>query len=635
MTAGPGIACALREAGYLLAYEQRVHQKDYLPKPPELTNPLVRQALHEVRKVVNAIIRTFGKPAQIHIEMAREVRGTKLQRDRHSEEIRERARRKDDSADRIRETGVKATADAIDRYLLWDEQKHLCVYSGQPISLAQLLGGEVDKDHILPFSRSLDNSLMNQVVCFRSENSLKGNRTPYEWLGESNPAKFDEILQRAGKLPYGKARKFREKFVKLDDFIARQLVDTSYITSQVQQYVRCLGVDVICSKGQLTAELRRHWGLNDILRDDGLNLKNREDHRHHAVDAIVIALTNRSRLQQLAGIRRQGGTERTGEVLSDPWPNFRADIKNALDSINVSHRVRRKVFGPLHKEMQYGTTVKPNSGDQKRPWASAWVEEEHTYVRRKSVSELSNTKQLAKVRDNTIREILKGFLRDRQIDPDRPQKIPSSVWKEQATMPSGVPIKKVRMLEHGDGFVEIHRGSYAELSSNHHYEIVDLLDETGQPSLDSKGAVKRKGYLVTMFEAAKRARIAQEEFKKVRQALQSLKLTNDELKKRLAAEVARISRQYAVIRKDHGPREGFVMSLSINELFDLELEDGIKRLHRVQKMSEGSIILRPHTYAGEVSDTDKPPIIQRRGPNTLRGEKVVVDCIGRIRSARD
>ena len=66
------------------------------------------------------------------------------------------------------------------------------------------------------------------------------------------------------------------------------------------------------------------------------------------------------------------------------------------------------------------------------------------------------------------------------------------------------------------------------------------------------------------------------------------------------------------------------MSLSINEMFLLEMPDGSKALHRIQKLSEGSIILRPHIYAGKVSDHDKPPLIQRRTPNTLRGEKVVV-----------
>src|SRR5207302_1758993 len=115
----------------------------------------------------------------------------------------------------------------------------------------------------------------------------------YEWLAVSRPNRYEEILRRADALPYPKARRFGQRSVELTDFFARQFVDTAYITTQVREYVECLGCDVVCTKGQHTAELRRHWGLNTILRDDGLDLTNRDDHRHHAVDAIVIALTTR------------------------------------------------------------------------------------------------------------------------------------------------------------------------------------------------------------------------------------------------------------------------------------------------------------------------------------------------------
>src|SRR4029077_14394949 len=119
--------------------------------------------------------------------------------------------------------------------------------------------------------------------------------------------RYDEALQRADKLPYGKASRFRQKHVDIEDFFARQYVDTTYITTQVHQYIQTLGTDVLCPKGQHTATLRRHWGLDGVLRHDGLQLKNREDHRHHAVDALVIALTNRSRLQELTKLTKRGG----------------------------------------------------------------------------------------------------------------------------------------------------------------------------------------------------------------------------------------------------------------------------------------------------------------------------------------
>jgi hypothetical protein len=94
-----------------------------------------------------------------------------------------------------------------------------------------------------------------------------------------------------------------------------------------------------------------------------------------------------------------------------------------------------------------------------------------------------------------------------------------------------------------------------------------------------------------------------------------------------------------VVQRDHGPGKKFVCSLSINEMFMLEMDDGTNLLHRVQKITQSgkniSIILRPHTYAGIVKDTDKPPRIQRKSPNTLRGHKVTVDMLGTVNIAND
>ncbi len=584
-----GTPCALSEAGYLLPWQQVVNQQEYLPEPPLLTNPLVRQALFEVRKVVNAILREYvyrpgHKLAHVHIEMAREICGTAQQRERLSKEMRERERIRENAAEEIRKCGEHVTRDKIDRYLLWKEQNEVCIYSGRPISLVQLFGGEIDVDHILPYPRSLDNSLMNRVICFRNENAEKSDRTPWEWLAESDPTKYQQILQRADRLPYyPKAKRFRQKTVELDDFFARQFVDTAYITTQVHQYVRCLGADVLCPKGQHTAELRWQWGIDTVLRDDGLHLKNRDDHRHHAVDAIVIALTNRSRLQQLAGIRRRGGSERTGEVLPEPWPRFRNDVEDAVVAINVSHRARRKVSGSLHAETLYGGT-----------------NDDNVVVRRKPLSQINKVKQLQKVRDRTIREILIRHVSQSGIGVDSDQNIPANVWKTIPTMPSGVKIRNVRMLEQGEQFMKIRHNTYVEPGSNHHVEICIVLDNNGNPLLESDGRPKQVGFLVTMFEAAKRLINAQ-----------------------------------SVVQRKHGVNYQFVMSLTINEMFLLDMGNGQRILHRVQKMSPGSIILRPHTYAGKVSDTDKPPLIQRKTPNTLRGNKVTVDPLGRIRWAND
>jgi CRISPR-associated endonuclease Csn1 len=194
-----------------------------------------------------------------------------------------------------------------------------------------------------------------------------------------------------------------QKELELDDFIARQLTDTGYIVRATGEYLRCLfdqDHHVLGLKGQLTAELRWHWGLDTILqempdspawRESGHEVhageKNRADHRHHAIDAVVIALTNRRRLHQLADIVKRGGAKAHGEILEDPWPNFREDVVQAIKKVNVSHRVERKVAGKLHEETLYGPTPTPGE-----------------WVLRKPVISLSPN-EIERIRDERIRSI--------------------------------------------------------------------------------------------------------------------------------------------------------------------------------------------------------------------------------------
>jgi len=133
---------------------------------------------------------------------------------------------------------------------------------------------------------------------------------------------------------------------------------------------------------------------------------------------------------------------------------------------------------------------------------------------------------------------------------------------------------------------------WVEPGSNHHVEIFEYVNEKGQ--------TVREGRFLSMFETT-----------------------------------GRLKSNSPIICRDYGDGKKFVCSLSRNEMFMLEV-DGTHLLHRVQKMSvTGTIVFRPHTYGGAMKDTDSPPLIQRKSPNTLRGRKVTVDPLGRIRRAGD
>ena len=570
-----GTPSAARLAGFLAPWERPLPKGKFLPRPPEITNPLVRQALFEVRKLMNAIVREYGKPDAIHVELTREVKGTAEQRSERTRRMRENERQRERIAAILEEHGEKPTRSKIELYRLWEEQRQMCIYSypGREISIRQLLGGEVNVDHILPYSRSLDDSLANLAVCFRDENESKGNQTPYEWLAATAPEKYEQVLLRASKLLYSKRARFSQKSCELDEFINRQLSDTAYITNVVLDYLRHLDVDLLGTKGQLTAELRHEWGLNTVLRHDDVDRKNRDDHRHHAVDAIVLALTGRSRLQQLA--RR-----RSADAIAHPWPTFRADVEAAVNAIKVSHRVRRKVSGALHNETIYGPTQ--TKGE---------------FVYRKPLESLTAT-MVPLIRDDVIRRIVIerlrkfGIVLDGDGDGVKREKksISKEVWKEPLCMPSGVVIKKVRLLENDKTITPL-RGAeqFVKPNANHHLCIFAVTDE--------KGREKRIANWVNMIEAARRVRTGE-----------------------------------PLIQRTHPehPSARFLMSISQGEMLLAEFV-GTQKLVRFKTgaSTSGQLWFLEHTDARR----DSKPYSAM--PNTLKARKVTVDLLGRIRWAND
>jgi CRISPR-associated endonuclease Csn1 len=586
--------CALVSAGYLRPDQRPRRMLAELPEPPDLPNPVVRQALHELRRVVNAIIREHGAPARIHVELARNIKMGPDDREKYNKSRREREELRAAAADAIRNEalGTKLSRDLIDKYLLWNSQGGYCVYSGRSISLRQLLAGEIDVDHIFPRWRSLDDSFANKVVCFRDMNIEKGDRTPFEWLS-GDPTRFEALKQRVRHLPWRKRTRFTQETLDTDEFSARQLVDTAYITRAAVDYLRCLVAEphhVLGGKGTYTAELRHLWGLETILSelsdspawaaqaDLRPGEKNRADHRHHTLDAVVVALTDHKRLQALARLYKTG---QTGAEIA-PWPQFRDAVKASLEKINVSHRVQRKVSGALHDETIYGKTRTPGE-----------------FVVRKSLESLTPS-MVEDIRDDTIRAIVLERLDERGIKHGR--KVAGSIkkeaWQPPLTMPSGVHIHRVRILVKmgEDSIREIgqstSRRSVAS-GSNHHIEI--------RRSTENRTKAAQIGRIVASLDAAQRIRQRQ-----------------------------------PVVDRACPPSQEFVMSLSINEMLIIPDETGKQRLFRVQKMDvNGGVILRPHTYAGRCRDTDKPPMILRRSGSTISGKKVTVDPLGRIRWAND
>lgn len=657
---------AVHAAGYHRRDELRRRVFDRLPQPDQvrdapigdIPNPVVRRTLTELRKVVNAILREHGKPDAVHVEMAREVQMGAEARQKATQRIAERTAERDEAADAIGawnrehpEQRVKINREAITRYLLWVEQGRQCAYSvpSRTIGFHQLFGGDVDVDHILPKSLTLDDSQMNKVVCFRSVNDEKGQRWPHHWLADADPARYDVICQRAKSLPYPKYRRFLQKEVKQDEFINRQLTDTGYIARATGEYLRCLFDQphrVLGIKGQLTAELRHQWGLNTLLeempdspawREDATGKqpagpKNRADHRHHALDAVVVALTDRSRLQHLSRIRKDGGTRETGEVLPEPWAHFRSNVSEALQEVNVSHRVQRKVSGGLHEDTIYGPTDDPD-----------------VFVVRKPVEALSPN-EIKGIRDDAVRNVVMKRLADHGITIGRGARPPREKWMRALADPDhplrmstkdeskvGPLIKNVRILR-GDKTIEpIREGSgdaeaWVKPGSTHHLCIFEWLT--------SRGKKKRRAVWVTMLEATKRLKRQADHVRAVERALATADASPKDAKQRLkdarreAAELFPLIDRRPPGEDDNIPPDAeFVMSLSRGELVSAKLRDGSEALlvFKTSASTQGQLYFARHTDARKSGEQEKIVF----NANTLDARKVTVDPLGRIRWAND
>jgi CRISPR-associated endonuclease Csn1 len=397
-----------------------------------IANPTVHVALNQVRKVVNALTEEYGKPSEIVLEVARDLKkGRKALEEamKKQRENYERNRASDRMIREITKSGADARVSRMDRkrFQLWSELAdgqlgNKCVYCGKPISAAQVFNGQAEIEHILPFSRTLDDSMSNLTISHKSCNNAKGNRTPYEAFGNS-PSGFSwpEIQERAWKFPRKKIWRFNEdamdRFSGENDFIASQLTDTAYIAKAARDYlsVLCDPGKVWASPGRLTASLRDKWDLNACLNRNGdRDFKNRSDHRHHAIDAIVIGLCDRSMMNKASRMNALTGTL-DGRFKVPDFPLDRAEIKKRLAETLVSRKPDHGLGGQLFNETAYGWIRRPQESGA----------DERAAVVRKPVASLTPAELngRAAIVDPGIARRIQEFLNENGVDTGNKKKL--------------------------------------------------------------------------------------------------------------------------------------------------------------------------------------------------------------------
>ena len=344
-----------------------------IPEALQTTVPVVNRAISQFRKVYNAMVRRFGTPDQINIELARDVYHDHEER----KEIQERQKEYQDEKKRALATACdklnvsEISGATLLKFRLYEQQDGKSIYSGEDLDIRRLIEQDYcDVDHIIPYSRSQDNSQNNKVLCLSKENREKSNKTPREYI--TDPEKWAEFCARVGSMKgISKAKKDRllmcdfEK--KEEKFRERNINDTRYMARYIMNY---LDDSIDFSKSSVEIKDRvqsRNGALTDFLRHQWGLTKNREDNdRHHAQDAIVIACATNGYTQYLAHLskifeNKQAYAQKYGEAwykafkqhIKQPWVGFYEDVQKSLSEIFVSRPPRKKATGSIHKDTLY------------------------------------------------------------------------------------------------------------------------------------------------------------------------------------------------------------------------------------------------------------------------------------------
>ncbi len=349
-----------------------------------IRNPIVVRSLTELRKVVNGVIEKMkARPTRIHVELLRELRKGKDAREKIWKENFSRERENDAIRKKIRDEAhiARPSMKDVEKHKLWVECGNICAYCRTGMSWPRLFGddSEYQIDHIIPWKRCLDDSFPNKVLCHAECNHKKGDRTPYEWLiGDSESyhaaLRIVENFKGDKDMREAKVSRFRMDHPSLEEFLtkraAQQFNDSAYASRLAADYLGLLyggrndeegNVRVQVRPGGLTRFFREAWNLNSILGDGehkngGKIPKPRHDHRHHAIDAVVIAVADQAMVQRLNNAAKRGWLDGPGRFgnMKGPWDVFRDDLKaEVLGNLIVSHRVSGKVSGGLHKDKNY------------------------------------------------------------------------------------------------------------------------------------------------------------------------------------------------------------------------------------------------------------------------------------------
>lgn len=631
-----------------------------------LRNPVVEKILNQMINVVNTIIADpqLGKPDEIRIELARELKKNAKEREELTKSIAETTRLHDEYRKILSQPPFNLSyisRNDIIRYKLYEELKdngYKTLYSNTYIPQEEVFSKKFDIEHIIPQSRLFDDSFSNKTLELRSINIEKGNKTAYDFVktkyGEDGLEEYVKRIETLFKEKKTKLRKLKIQESDIPDgFIDRDIRDTQYIAKKAKTILEELVRRVVSTSGSITGRLREDWQLIDVMKElnwdkydklgltyyeknhEGKQLKRikdwtkRNDHRHHAMDALTVAFTKEAFIQLFNNMNaslRPNSNEyalknlyvENGNVKPPmPLPEFRAEAKRHLENTLISIKSKTKVAtqninttkkpggtnkkvqltprGQLHNETIYGSYQKPVVKVDKKTGKKE-VSFETVYTIRKKVS---HDLKIDKIVDKKIREILQSRLNEYGGDAKKAfgylEENPIWLNKEKGIRIERVTVSGINNAESlhdkrdKEGNLILDKKGkkqpvdFVNTGNNHHVAIyrVPVRDKKGNYVFDERGNQKYElqEKVVSFYEA-----------------------------------VARMNDGLSVIDKSYGQREGweFLFSMKQNEYFvfpnektgfnpqDIDLMNPENyasispNLFRVQKFSYKNYVFRHH-----------------------------------------
>lgn len=653
----------------------------------ELRQPVVEKILNQLVNLVNALMEEYGNFDEIRVELARELKQNQEERRSATKAIADNQKANEAIAKRIQnEYGLTPTRTRIQKYKMWEESDHICMYCGELVNVKEfLLGSGVEVEHIIPRSILFDDSFSNKVCACSKCNKEKNNRLAYEYMESKGEEKLAAYIERVNdlaekkKISNTKRNKLLMKTEKLPtDFIERQLRESQYIAKKAKEMLQSICYNVYSTSGTITDFIRHMWGWDEVLHTlnferyhkagltemverevDGRKLEverikdwtKRMDHRHHAIDALTIACTKQGYIQRINNLNslkkvsfksfedgEQGAN--TQQRLSKlqryikQQPHFStAEVARAVEGIAVSFKSGKRVAtmgkryvhkGGKRKLVQSGIVVPRGALSEESVYGRITNSKngKQEYVIRYKVGGIS-LKDVEYVVDKRIREILRERLLQHEGKPEK-------AFAEPILDHQGRAIRSVRCYTGLNSTVPLRHNeqgepiAFVKPGNNHHVAIYE--DERG----------KWQEHIVTLWHAVERKRYG-----------------IPYIVKDLADTWDRVTDDMPETFKEQLPPSAtwqFKFSMQQNEMFILGMDEESyqeamrqkdyarlsKHLYRVQKLTKGDYFFRHHLETTVDDDSNiakqmgKMKRLSKKTLQTSNPHKVHISVTGKI-----